>query len=912
MRRIFNFLLCSAVLLTISACSKNESNICQVEEPSADIMISLRTEEYGLSPKTRSATEIVAPEIGSLKVEIFKMTETGQVRLYKDTYENTLGKRILLNCADYRLMASHGDSLAAGFDKPYFRGITDFTLAPQQSQLVETVVKVSNVRVSVAYGDNLVYDYPEFYSIVRTVTKGGKKRSLKFYSDEKRAGFVPAGQVTLELYAKIDGQWKYFCSEPLEAIPGDDLTFNVETKRLESEVGFNVTVVQPDEQSKEISLNQDIYPADSPEIDSNEFGGTMLFTEGDQPREDLKVDIVAEGEVKECWLSVQSDYLANQGVPTRVDLADPEMDTTLKNALEAIGVRWMPSMKGRKFSYVDFSGVSRYLTSTECDPSNMFNATFSVEIIDSRHGVEDSTHQGTSKSDVMTFIQGVPTPSISVEGFADSPVVVMEAVETAVPDLKAHIKTKGGLAKCILSIDSPYLLAAGVPVSVDLANVDVPTAKLLRSVGIDWDEGIAGSKVAEVDFTGVVDYMENAMYSASKGYDFARFGIMVENGVSREGNIKDASASVGEFIYIIPSSPTTTNNYKDLDVRARRMNNYSTVLQDGNFSAWGLQYSTDGKTWNQMPTSVTGSTLLCQEVTGLSSTATAGVTHSVRAIYHNNPDISYLLSSFTTEPAAQVPNSNFDTWQIAPFTYYLDKVWGMGGNNTSRNWYLPWTNDANRVWDVNSRKTMPANTTPREQDFKVFPAVSYSVDTPDGSGACAQMVGVYISNMATSGSDGDGLGGTLGGLFGGVDPLPAQTSGEIFIGTADASGNHSTEGCPFGSRPDKLRFSYKYTSKNSEKYLVTARLMDAEENVVAEGEMEGSAASSWSTAELALQYDESLNIRPTTIYISFKAASCADSDVYHDRNVTIEMAGSNFKGHIGSILKVDNVELIYQ
>ena len=131
MRSIFNFLLCSAVLLTISACSNNESNICQVEEPSADIMISLRTEEYGLSPKTRSATEIVAPEIGSLKVEIFKMTETGQVRLYKDTYENTLGKRILLNCADYRLMASHGDSLAAGFDKPYFRGITDFTLAPQ-------------------------------------------------------------------------------------------------------------------------------------------------------------------------------------------------------------------------------------------------------------------------------------------------------------------------------------------------------------------------------------------------------------------------------------------------------------------------------------------------------------------------------------------------------------------------------------------------------------------------------------------------------------------------------------------------------------------------------------------------------------------------------------------------------------
>ena len=903
--------------MTISACSKNESDICQVEEATADIMISLRTEEYGLSPKTRSATEIVAPEIGSLKVEIFKMTEGEQVRLYRDTYENTLGKRILLNCADYRLLASHGDSLAAGFDKPYFRGITDFTLAPQQSQLVETVVKVSNVRVSVAYVENLVYDYPEFYSIVRTVTKGGKKRSLKFYSDEKRAGFVPAGQVTLELYAKINGEWKYFSSEPLQAIPGDDLTFNIETKRLESQVGFNVTIVQPDEKSKEISLNQDIYPADSPEFDSNEFGGSMLFTEGDQSREDLKVDIVADGEIKECWLSVESDYLAALGVPAKVNLADADMDTALKNNLEAVGLRWMPSMEGRKFSYVDFSGVSRYLTSTECDPNNMFNATFSVEIVDSRHGVEGSTHQGTSKLDVMTFIQGVPTPSISVEGFADSPVVVMEAVETAVPDLKAHIKTKGGLAKCILSIDSPYLLAAGVPVSVDLANVDVPTAKLLRSVGIDWNEDIAGSKIAEVDFTGVAEYMENSMYSAARGKDFARFAISVENSVYREGNVKDASASVGQFVYTIPTSPTSTDNYHDLDVRARRMNNYSTVLQDGNFSAWGLQFSADGKAWNNMPTSVNGNTLLCHEVTGLSSTATAGVTHSVRAIYHNNPDITYPLSSFTTEPAAQVPNADFETWQIATYEYYLDKVYVFGiqvggGYYTSKKWYLPWTNDANRVWGVNSRKTMPASTTPEEQNYKVFPAVSYSTDTPDGSSASAQMVGVYVSNMATAGTAGDGLGGTAGSLIGGVTQTMARTSGEIFIGTADDSGNHSSEGCPFGSRPDKLRFSYKYSSKNSEKYLVTARLMDAEENVIAEGEMEGSDASSWSTAELNLQYDETLNVRPTSIYISFKAASCADADVYYDLNQSIEMAGSSFKGHLGSVLKVDNVELIYQ
>lgn len=868
---------------------------------------------HDASPQTKGASEVVVPDIGSLKVEIFKMTESGLVRLYRDTYENTLGKRIPLNCADYRLLASHGDSLASGFDKAYFSGTTDFTLSPQESQLVETTVKVSNIRVGVTYGDNLEYDYPEFYSLIRSVTKGGKKRSLKFYSDETRTGFVPSGQITLELYAKIAGEWKYFCSEPFMADPGDDLTFNVETKRLQGEVGFNVTVMQPDEMQKDIALNQDIYPADSPEVDVNGFGGKLIVTEGDRPREDLKLDIVAEGEIQECWLSVDSDYLASLGVPSKVDLADADMDQSVRQALESIGLRWMTSMQGKKFSYVDFSGVTRYLSVVECDLENMFEATFSIDVVDGRNAVEGSTHQGTVQSDVMTFIQGVPAPAVRVEGFEGGPVEVMEAVETELPSLKAHIHAKGGIAKCVVSIDSPYLMAAGVPSSVDLVSVDAETAQVLRSAGLSWDEDIAGKLVAEIDFSGVADYMENAMYSALNGYDFARFSVNVENSVYREGNVKDCYASVGQFVYIIPSAPSSSDNYSDLDVRAHRMNNYSTVLNEGNFNAWALQYSTDGKSWKEMPSSVNGSTLLCQEVTGLASTSTAGVTHSVRAVYHNNPDIAYPLSSFTTEAAAQVPYADFETWQIATYEYYLDKVSFVGGGNyTSRKWYLPWTNDSNRFWDVNSRKTMPSNTTPKEQDFKVFPAVSYSIDTPDGSGACAQMVGVYVSNMATSSTDGNGIGGSLGSLIGGVTQTMASAAGEIFIGTADAAGNHSSEGCAFGSRPDKLRFSYKYASKNSEKYLVTVWLKDAEGNIVAEGQMEGGDASSWSTAELTLQYDETLNVRPTTIYISFRAASCADADVYHDRNVTIEMAGSNFKGHLGSIFKVDNVELIYK
>jgi hypothetical protein len=46
--------------------------------------------------------------------------------------------------------------------------------------------------------------------------------------------------------------------------------------------------------------------------------------------------------------------------------------------------------------------------------------------------------------------------------------------------------------------------------------------------------------------------------------------------------------------------------------------------------------------------------------------------------------------------------------------------------------------------------------------------------------------------------------------------------------------------------------------------------------------------------------------------MSFRSASCADSDIDYNLDVTLEMAGSNFKGHLGSVLKVDDVELIYE
>ena len=72
------------------------------------------------------------------------------------------------------------------------------------------------------------------------------------------------------------------------------------------------------------------------------------------------------------------------------------------------------------------------------------------------------------------------------------------------------------------------------------------------------------------------------------------------------------------------------------------------------------------------------------------------------------------------------------------------------------------------------------------------------------------------------------------------------------------------------------------------------------------------AADSWTRCEMKLDY---LNIlaKASKIYVSFKSSSLKDGAAGYrsGSNANIEMAGSNYTARIGSVLKVDDLELLY-
>ena len=357
-----------------------------------------------------NATKAVSgtPDVKDFKIEIYKYASQGLVRLYRDTYENTVDKKIALNAADYMVHARYGDSLGVGFTAIYYAARANLTVHPQTDEVVRLEAKMANAKVAVKYGDNLKYDWPEYYAKVKCTTKGGRKRNLQFSQTETRAGYMPSGQFVVELYIKVGEDWMYYHSPEMTINPNDFVTFNVETEKANGTLNLTATVDNGvDVIEKSYELSSAWLPKDAPVIKTLDANGNdftnktySIIEAEDKSRSDLKADIVAPGLVDHCYLEVTSDYLKALGVPEVVDLA-ADMNPAVKSALESVGLKWLV-IKGQRLGYVDFSGVSKWLVNQVCNPDNLFGATFSITVKDQRQAM------GETQSAPITFNQNKP------------------------------------------------------------------------------------------------------------------------------------------------------------------------------------------------------------------------------------------------------------------------------------------------------------------------------------------------------------------------------------------------------------------------------------------------------------------------------------------------------------------------
>ena len=435
------------------------------------------------------------------------------------------------------------------------------------------------------------------------------------------------------------------------------------------------------------------------------------------------------------------------------------------------------------------------------------------------------------------------------------------------------LKSAAGYSHVYLDFNSPYLVSKGLISPLDLMNMDEATKAKMDKLGITTTEMGPDVKFAAVDFSGL---SQKVKYEAVP-FD-ATFNVSV---VDNNGN------TVTSAPFTIKIQKLTAQvNVAEANAFARSFRGVTMTVNEGTASKFALQYRTGDGDWTTVkPESIEGNTLNFAKIGGSLLPETA---YQFRSIYDNNAAEVSDNVVVTTEAAAQVGNAGFEDWTTESMTMEV-----QAGSTYTRNWYNAFVNSEDSWWAVTSKKSMPSSVSASSNyNVKNTPTVAYSADSFSGS----KSAHIFTVNI---------------GYFNTPDVASGTSyAGELFIGTADDSGNPTYSGHMFTTRPDKLSFRYKYAPKGSEKFYVKIELKDAAGSVLySKEDTQGPAATEWTEYTTSIDWAD-LTKKPENILIIFKSSSSAKPKVSAKSN--LEVAGKTERGHFGSSLYIDDIQMIYE
>ena len=266
--------------------------------------------------------------------------------------------------------------------------------------------------------------------------------------------------------------------------------------------------------------------------------------------------------------------------------------------------------------------------------------------------------------------------------------------------------------------------------------------------------------------------------------------------------------------------------------------------------------------------------------------------YQVRALYRDA--VATDVVDVELENPMQLPNSGMEEWSIETKkksgTLCKDKIYYT---------FHPYAEgmESSSWWDTNNDKAQGGTLALGIWYEGCFAScVSYTEDVHGGSKAAL----IYLSGC------GDSYANTSGTYVGGA------MVGSLFIGKYNSD---IIQGHGFDSRPSSLSFWYKYKPFNSDAFKVIVSLKNGEKEI-ATGTYEPMASSeedaSYKQASVKFDYlDDTL--KPTMICVQFLASNktkLSGSDFAWGTTIQYPVVG-NWTVHMGSILKIDDLSLIY-
>ena len=498
--------------------------------------------------------------------------------------------------------------------------------------------------------------------------------------------------------------------------------------------------------------------------------------------------------------------------------------------------------------------------------------------------VDSSTERHDIGVTLPSLMLPAGAPEMTSKGFStdDSSISFVEGILPQEDSLFfASMDAPAGIYSLILSVQTtnPELAWAS---DVDLVNPTQEQRSKLQAAGFPLPDTLYRSRKVSIDFSSIVMLVRYMQDAATQS-----ISLKVTDGLNKTAE--------GRWLLAPEPVVKSISQIDEGNVWACRVYNV-TMTTNGNITQLYPVIQAEGSTeWvrPEFTETVLGQTKTVT-ITGLNP----GTKYSVRAAYVDNSNVTEEVREFTTEAAQQVENAGFEEWTNDTFSFTN----GWGGTVFSKDhtieWYHPW-GSGEQWWDVNSKYTMPGDYSLMSLDPNTsnFPSVAYIVNSgkEDVAERGSKSAIIYTVWVGYS-----------------VDNVDRLSNGELFIGKAKDDGSHASEGHSFKTRPSSLSFSYKYEAMNNENFYVRIEMKDASGNSIGVGEItNGPAASSWDTYSVPINYS-TVSAKASSIYIIFKSTSSSNPS-YTEKPITIGNNKTYSSGcNIGSILYVDDIELIYE
>jgi hypothetical protein len=205
--KIFSLLLTVAAMVGFSACSDDwnpnavgsgqlRTSSLGVEVDGAETIVS---ESSGAKKSIKAVSSRASIDLSDFIVAV--STNNG-TEVSRWTYSN-MPELPTFNAGDYVVTVKSHEVKDAAWNEPYYEGSQSFTIVADQITEVETVVcKLANIRVSVAFSDDLVaaFDNANDVTVEVTSTPG---TSLTFTPSETRSGYFKAADELTTLQVKF-------------------------------------------------------------------------------------------------------------------------------------------------------------------------------------------------------------------------------------------------------------------------------------------------------------------------------------------------------------------------------------------------------------------------------------------------------------------------------------------------------------------------------------------------------------------------------------------------------------------------------------------------------------------------------------------------------------------------------------